>query len=124
MNTQLNIIKRKIKGAVRKASDASEKKSPLLLYSASALVLVMFVFCIVNLVAVSVLSPRGKIMREFNDEKNALVEENRVLEQKIAERMALEVITNRAQKELSMKRVESVLFVKASPVAADASVPQ
>jgi len=124
MNTQLNILKRKIKGAVKRASVESDKKSPVLLYSASILVLVIFVFCIVNLVTVSVLSPRGKIMREYNDEKNALVEENRVLEQKIAERMALEVITNRAQKELSMKRVESVLFVKASPVAADASVPQ
>jgi hypothetical protein len=109
---------------VQQASTVTERKTPLLLYSVSSLVLALLLFCIVDLVIVSVLSPRGKVLRGYNEEKNALVEENRVLEQRIAERMAIDVISTRAEKELGMKRVESVTFVKTPSVAADASVSQ
>lgn len=121
---KFNVIRRKLKGAVSKASVVAERRIPYILYSLSGLVFSVLLFCVVNLSIITVLSPRGKVLREYNDEKNALVEENRVLEQKIAQRMALEVISSRAEKELSMKRVESVFFVKTASVAADASVSQ
>ena len=113
-----------MKSAVQRASTTAERKTPVLLYSVSTLVIVLLLFCVIDLVIVSVLSPRGKVLREYNEEKNALVEENRILEQKIAERMALSVISNRAENELGMRRTESVMYVKAPSVAADASVAQ
>lgn len=118
------IFKRKIKNAVIRASTETKRKTPMLFLSLSTLVIVLLLFCVVDLVIVSVLSPRGKVLREYNEEKNALVEENRCLEQEIAERMALTVITNRAENKLGMKRTDSVYYVKAVSVAADASITQ
>lgn len=120
----ISVFRRKLKGAVQKASTVTEKKTPLLLYSASSLVIALLLFCVVELVVTSVLSPRGKVLREYNGEKNELIEENRVLEQKIAERMSVDVIIQRAEQELAMKRVDTVVYVKSASVAADASVAQ
>ena len=117
-------FRRKIKSKVESTSKRTQEKIPLLLMSLSLMVLVLFTFCIVQLTVVSILSPRGSVLREYNEEKTALLEENRIMEQRIAERAALGVVDNRAQKELSMERVDEVLYLNAESVAAEVSVAQ
>jgi hypothetical protein len=97
-------------------------KISVLLMSLSVLVFVLLAFCVVQLTIVSVLSPRGKVLMNYNDEKELLVEENRILEQRIAERAALGVITNRAEGELDMERVGSIVYLRAPSAAAEADV--
>ena len=110
-----------MKSRVRVASGESSRKVSSLFVSLSLLVVVLLIFCVVQLTISSILSPRGKVLMEHNSEKDMLVEENRLLEQKIAERAALRVIDNRAQKELDMERVDSVMYLRVTPVSADAA---
>jgi hypothetical protein len=117
---QIHILRRKIKSHVQKASDDTGRKTPMLLFSLSLLVVVLLAFCVVQLTIVSVLSPRGKVLVGYNTEKEILVEQNRILEQKIAERAALGVITTRAESELEMDRADSVIYLQAPSVSAEA----
>lgn len=103
-------------------SEKSKKKIPFLGLSLSMLVLVLLVFCVLQLTIVSVLSPHGEILVRLNTEKDALVEENRILEQKIAERIALSVISSRAEKDLSMDRADQVMYLTKPSVSAEAPV--
>ena len=118
---KLQVLRRKIKSRVQSSAGKTQEKIPLLLASLSLMVFVLLVFCVVQLTVVSMLSPRGSVLREYNQEKTALLEENRILEQRIAERAALGVVDNRAQKELSMDRVDEVFYLNAESVAAEAS---
>ena len=121
---QVTVLRRKLKSQVQKASSESSRKTPMLLFSLSLLVFVLLAFCVVQLTIVSVLSPRGKVLVEYNTEKEILVEQNRILEQKIAERAALGVITSRAESELEMERADSVLYLQAPSVSAEAPLGQ
>ena len=121
---KVTILRRKLKSQVQKASAESSRKAPMLLFSLSLLVVVLLAFCVVQMTIVSVLSPRGKVLVEYNTEKEILVEQNRILEQKIAERAALGVITSRAESELEMERADSVMYLQAPSVSAEAPVGQ
>lgn len=116
------VLRRKIKSRMETTSEKSKKKIPFLGLSLSMLVLVLLVFCVLQLTIVSVLSPHGEILVRLNTEKDALVEENRILEQKIAERIALSVISSRAEKDLSMDRADQVMYLTKPSVSAEAPV--
>ena len=119
---KVNVFRRKLKSRFVKVSDGTKMKVPILFISLSVLVFVLLSFCIVQLSIVSVLSPRGKVLMNYNEEKDLLVEENRILEQKIAQRAALGVVTNRAERELEMNRTGSVVYLRAPAAAADATI--
>ena len=116
------VLRRKIKSRMETTSEESNKRIPFLAMSLSLLVLVLLVFCILQLTIVSVLSPHGAVLVRLNTEKDALVEENRILEQKIAERVALSVISSRAESELKMNRADEVLYLTKPSVSAEAPV--
>ena len=82
----------------------------------------LFFFCMVQLVSVSLLSPKGKDLKALDVEKEFLVEENRDLEQEAARMTSLPIIKNRAEKELSMGRTENVMYVTSPSTTADISV--
>ena len=115
-------VRRKIKSRVVGVSDGTKMKVPVLFLSLSILVFVLLAFCVVQLSIVSVLSPRGKVLMNYNEEKDLLIEENRILEQKIAERAALGVVENRAEGELEMNRTGSVVYLRAPEAAAEATI--
>ncbi len=68
-------------------------------------------FCLVQLGVNSILFPKGQDLRNFDSEKNALLEENRLYEQRIAQLTSLSVVKARAEKELAMSRAKSVVYV-------------
>lgn len=115
----IRVLRRKIKSRVETVSDIPSRKIPFFALSLSSLIVVMLMFCIIQLVIVSVLSPYGETLVTLNAEKDLLVEENRILEQKIAQRVSLSVIASRASNDLEMDRAREVLYLKIPSVSAE-----
>lgn len=121
---KLPALKRKIKLAMqgKKQSEPVVKRRKSVSLSGicvSILVVVLLTFCIVQLLVVSVLSPRGKELKNLDYVKDSLVEENRILEQEIAEYSSLNVIKTRAEDELKMKRASKVVYLEETDARAD-----
>ncbi|MBN2100561.1 hypothetical protein JW710_01555 [Candidatus Dojkabacteria bacterium] len=89
--------------------------------SVGVFVAVVLAFCVVQLVIVSVLSPRGKELRRLNQEKEMLIEENRKIEHEIAKYSSMSIIKARSEKDLEMKRAEKVIYLEPTSTTADLS---
>lgn len=116
---KLPALKRKIK--LRMQYRAKDKRTNLSLsvISASILVVVLLAFCVIQLLVVSTLSPRGKDLKWLDYEKEILVEENRVLEQELAEYSSLTMIKARAEGQLDMDRAKKVIYLSAPSASAE-----
>jgi cell division protein FtsB len=119
------VIKRKIKSKLSgkktaKKTNKKSKKPSFFVLSAGVMCFVLIVFCIVQLLVVSVLSPRGKELKRLDSEKEVLLEENRKLEQEIAEYTSLSLIKNRAESQLEMSRPDDVMYVTKPSANAEA----
>lgn len=116
---KLPALKRKIK--LRMQYRAKDKRTNLSfsVISASILVIVLLAFCVIQLFVVSTLSPRGKDLKWLDYEKEVLVEENRVLEQELAEYSSLTMIKTRAEGQLDMDRAENVIYLSAPSASAE-----
>lgn len=75
-------------------------------------------FCVVHLVVSSILDPRGKELRMLDNQKNQLIEENRVLEQEIAKLSSLSVVEGRAEKDLGMNEATKVVYINTPSASA------
>jgi cell division protein FtsB len=124
----ISVLKRKIKAklsgkASKPASKGKRKKknSSFVLVSGVILGVVLVIFCFVQLLVASTLSPRGKELKRLDSEKEILLEENRKLEQEIAEYSSLNLIKNRAETQLDMKRAEEVIYVNDQETTAEAA---
>jgi cell division protein FtsB len=124
----ISVLKRKIKAklsgkASKPASKGKRKKknSSFVLVSGAILGVVLVIFCFVQLLVASTLSPRGKELKRLDSEKEILLEENRKLEQEIAEYSSLNLIKNRAETQLDMKRAEEVIYVNDQETTAEAA---
>jgi cell division protein FtsB len=123
---KFKVLKRKIKSRLTGKSTSPNKKNSnkskpsFVIISTGILALVLVVFCSVQLLVVSVLSPRGKELKTLNTQKEVLLEENRKLEQEIAEYSSLSLIENRAQRQLDMQRAQEVIYVNTSSADATA----
>ena len=70
---RINVFRRKLKSRFLGVSEKTSGKVSVLLMSLSVLVFVLLAFCVVQLTIVSVLSPRGKVLMNYNGEKELLV---------------------------------------------------
>lgn len=117
---QFSAFKRQIKSRLDRTSGTVNRRVPVLFISMTGLVLVVLVFCAVQLCIVSFLSPHGQTLVRLNEEKELLLEENRQIEQMIAERSSLSVVLGRAKEDLSLQRAGNVLYLRPSSISADA----
>jgi len=121
---KIDVLKRRIKSKLEMTAVRTARRSYMILGPLTVMVIGILAFCVVQLTIVSFLSPQGKVLRNLNVEKDLLLEENRILEQQIAQRGALGVISHRAEKDLSMKRAGTVVFLTTPSVSADASLSE
>jgi len=118
---KLPVLKRKLKSRMQHRIKDKRTNLSLSVISASILVVVLLAFCVVQLLVVSVLSPRGRDLKWLDYEKEVLVEENRVLEQEHAEYSSLTMIKARAEGQLDMERAEEVIYLSAPSASAELS---
>lgn len=111
------IIKGRLSGNEGKLELGSKKFSfawlPLTIFVFSLLF-----FCIVQLASVTILSPKGKELQNLNLEKEYLLEENRALEQEIAQMSSLTVVKGRAEKDLGMQQAQEVVYINGTDIQA------
>ncbi|MDD3661881.1 MAG: hypothetical protein PHG63_02335 [Candidatus Dojkabacteria bacterium] len=117
---QFSAFKRQLKSRLDRTSGTVNRRVPVLFISMTGLVLVVLAFCAVQLCIVSFLSPHGQTLVRLNEEKELLLEENRQIEQMIAERSSLSVVLGRAKEDLSLQRAGNVLYLRPSSVSAEA----
>ena len=80
----------------------TEKKNSLF----SMLLIASFILFVVSqLVINSILTPLGIKLEELNDEKEYLLEENRVISEEIAKNSSLKVIENLSEKKLNYQKI-------------------
>lgn len=123
---KLPIIKRKIKYMLQSRSEAKSVirgkiSVPISIISFGVLVFVLVLFCLTQLLVVSVLSPRGAELKRLDYEKEVLLEENRKIEHEIAEFSSIDVVRVRSEDELDMNRAENVLYLDTPEARADLS---
>ena len=86
----------------------TEKKNSLF----SMLLIASFVLFVVSqLIINSILTPLGIKLEELNDEKEYLLEENRVISEKIAKNSSLKVIENLSEKKLNLSKNINQTFI-------------
>lgn len=86
----------------------TEKKNSLF----SMLLIASFVLFVVSqLVINSILTPLGIKLEELNDEKEYLLEENRVISEEIAKNSSLKVIENLSEKKLNLSKNIGQTFI-------------
>jgi len=86
----------------------TEKKNSLF----SMLLIASFVFFVVSqLVINSILTPLGIKLEELNDEKEYLLEDNRVISEEIAKNSSLKVIENLSEKKLNLSKNINQTFI-------------
>ena len=86
----------------------TEKKNSLF----SMLLIAFFVFFVVSqLVINSILTPLGIKLEELNDEKEYLLEDNRVISEEIAKNSSLKVIENLSEKKLNLSKNINQTFI-------------
>lgn len=86
----------------------TEKKNSLF----SMLLVASFVLFVVSqLVINSILTPLGIKLEELNDEKEYLLEENRVISEEIAKNSSLKVIENLSEKKLNLSKNINQTFI-------------
>ncbi|MBN1618734.1 cell division protein FtsL [Candidatus Dojkabacteria bacterium] len=107
----LDIFKRKLKTKISSISQKTNKRVSILNISTTAMVVVVLLFCVVQLSITTILSPQGKILERLDNEKTSLVEENRELELQIAQFSSLTIIEQRAESDLGMKKASNLKFV-------------
>jgi cell division protein FtsL len=71
-------------------------------FSGSIAMISVILFCLTQLAINASLNPQGIKLESFNTEKTALVEENRQLEEEIAEAKSISVISQIADKKLDL----------------------
>lgn len=118
---KLSVLKRKIKSRMNHRTKDKRTNLSISIISASVLVVVLLAFCVVQLLVVSILSPRGKDLKWLDYEKEMLIEENRVLEQEFAEYSSLTMIKARAEGQLDMGRAKKVIYLSAPSASAGIS---
>lgn len=114
----IDAIRRKMKNSVEQSSKKGKKVS-LSKVAFFSLVISISSFFLVHLVVSSVLDPRGKELRMLDNQKENLIEENRILEQEIAKLSSLSVVVGRAEKELGMDRADDVIYISAPSASAN-----
>ena len=86
----------------------TEKKNSLF----SMLLIASFILFVVSqLVINSILTPLGIKLEELNDEKEYLLEENRVISEEIAKNSSLKVIENLSEKKLNLSKNINQTFI-------------
>jgi len=76
------------------------------------LLIASFVFFVVSqLVINSILTPLGIKLEELNDEKEYLLEDNRVISEEIAKNSSLKVIENLSEKKLNLSKNINQTFI-------------
>ena len=86
----------------------TEKKNSLF----SMLLIASFVLFVVSqLVINSILTPLGIKLEELNDEKEYLLEDNRVISEEIAKNSSLKVIENLSEKKLNLSKNINQTFI-------------
>ena len=100
---------KKYRRALRKLFNRSEKRTETNLKNTSTTVLIVsaILFIAVQLGTNAILSPLGHQLRSYNDERNALIEENRELDKSIAIDSSLVVLNNFSDKKLEISRADS-----------------
>jgi len=68
-------------------------------------------FVVSQLVINSILTPLGIKLEELNDEKEYLLEENRVISEEIAKNSSLKVIENLSEKKLNLSKNINQTFI-------------
>lgn len=63
----------------------------------------ILLFICIQLATNAILTPLGKELQQINNEKNALIEENRVLEQEIAKSDSIKVINAYSEEKFDLK---------------------
>ncbi|MEA3357241.1 MAG: septum formation initiator family protein [Patescibacteria group bacterium] len=123
INMDILALKRIVKSKLDISSSRITRKKrvhiSVLPISISILFMVIVFFCVVHLGTVSILGPCGKELKKLNQEKEALVENNRKLEQEIAQYKSHSVVTSRAEKELNMKCAEELFYLDTPSVSAE-----
>ena len=98
----LNTLKRKFKNLLSKNSSSNANSN-----AGSKLILVFTITCaitflVTQLVINAILSPLGSKLESYNFEKGRLIDQNRELEEKIAETQSLTIIKKLTEKKLSL----------------------
>jgi len=96
----------------------TEKKNSLF----SMLLIASFILFVVSqLVINSILTPLGIKLEELNDEKEYLLEENRVISEEIAKNSSLKVIENLSEKKLELSKniTQTFLYIQDSRLVAN-----
>lgn len=114
----IDVIRRKMKNSIE-SKQKRDRNFSLSKFSFLLLVTSIIAFCLVHLIVSSLLDPRGKELRMLNNQKDQLVEENRVLQQQIAKLSSLSVVVGRAEKELGMKKADDVIYINAPSASAN-----
>ena len=96
----------------------TEKKNSLF----SMLLVASFILFVVSqLVINSILTPLGIKLEELNDEKEYLLEENRVISEGIAKNSSLKVIENLSEKKLELSKniAQTFIYIQDSRLVAN-----
>ncbi len=122
------VLKRKMKATLNKVEPSHQTESkqekkhstkvPFIAFPVALFAFALVFFCVVQLVSVSLLSPKGRELQNLNSQKEFILEENRKLQQEIAQMSSLTVVKARAEKELQMKQAEEVIYIEKSPIQA------
>ena len=112
-----NNLRRKLKRFFR-PKDGSNRKFKFSLLSTKSLialtVISVIIFCITQLVTNAILNPLGAQLGSYNYEKNQLLEENRHLEEELAEINSLKVIRTIAEKKMDLKETQNKTIIYVS----------
>jgi hypothetical protein len=81
----------------------------------------LVLFCISQIIINSMLSPLGAELKAYNIEKQALLEENQQLEEKLAETQSLTIIENVTEKKLGLADdgARKVIYVSDQSIRAE-----
>jgi len=90
-------------------------------FTVGLFIISLTVFCLSQLIINSILSPLGEKLQSFNTEKTLLLEENRELEEEIAETNSLAVIENITKKKLDLKddANKRIIYIDDSAIRAE-----
>lgn len=83
--------------------------------------LILFAFLSIQLGINAILSPMGRQLEAYNVEKTRLLEENRSLEQSLANIGSIKILTHLSEKKLSLDQTKStqVVYVSDTTVRAE-----
>lgn len=111
------IIKRKIRNKISNSNSGSSLKSSVVIIFAVSLL----TFFISQIAINSVLSPLGSKLQAYNTEKKLLIEENRELEEQIAQIKSLTVIEHMTEKKLNLdgNDAKEVIYVSDTTLRAE-----